>query len=142
MSFGSKKNSTFEPGLRVVQNGCSHHSFHKKINLSCQTSVAADLRLSSFQTDSHACSCFYFVFSILADYMVWDVIRSDIKWLSEPFRKANLKYLNETTGATSVQEHWKTCIEQVEENFYNLIAAAYVNEFHTQFTKPISKVSS
>lgn len=51
--------------------------------------------------NTHNSSSFCFVFRVLANYMVWYIIRQEIKWLSAPFRNAELRYKEKTTGTTS-----------------------------------------
>ncbi|XP_031564967.1 endothelin-converting enzyme 1-like [Actinia tenebrosa] len=76
--------------------------------------------------------------SVLANYMIWYVIRTEVKWLSAPFRNATFKYNQVTVGTTSEQERWKKCVGEVDGSFSDVIAVAYVNEYHTRFTRPIS----
>ncbi|XP_031556633.1 endothelin-converting enzyme 1-like [Actinia tenebrosa] len=71
---------------------------------------------------------------VLANYMVWFVIRTEVNWLSASFRKAQLEYNQATTGTTSDEELSKKCVGQTEKSFGDVIAVAYIKEHYAQLT--------
>lgn len=84
-----------------------------------------------------------FVFRVLANYMVWDVIRSEITWLSAAFRKAtNRKYSQETTETKCEKERWQKCVDSVSKHFdADILPVVYVNDRHTQLARSKNIVS-
>ncbi|XP_031563522.1 endothelin-converting enzyme 1-like isoform X2 [Actinia tenebrosa] len=76
---------------------------------------------------------------ILANYMVWYVIHSELKWLSAPFRNALRKYRLATGDTASEPARWQTCVKSAFYNFDDIISAAYVHDHHAQLARPINK---
>lgn len=73
--------------------------------------------------------------------MVWYIIRQEIKWLSAPFRNAELRYKEKTTGTTSDKDISKKCVDAALESFDNVISAAYVKEHQSKLAGSINMVS-
>ncbi|XP_031556927.1 endothelin-converting enzyme 2-like [Actinia tenebrosa] len=75
---------------------------------------------------------------IMANYMVWYVIQSEIEWLSAPFRNAQKKYVQAEEDIKSEKERWEKCIASASKSFEDVTTAAYVYDNQAKIAKGIS----
>ncbi|XP_031553087.1 endothelin-converting enzyme 1-like [Actinia tenebrosa] len=67
--------------------------------------------------------------SVLANYMVWYVLRSEVKWLS-------VKYYEAMKGIkVPKQIRFHSCVYSSETSFGDLLMVAYINDNHTQLVR-------
>ncbi|XP_031565040.1 endothelin-converting enzyme 1-like, partial [Actinia tenebrosa] len=79
--------------------------------------------------------------SVLANYMVWYVIRKEISGLSKRFKDLWVKYEKETKGTTSEQDRFRKCIDSTFNSFNDVISAAYIQEYHDRLKSQRTMVS-
>jgi len=54
---------------------------------------------------------------IIANYMVWHLIKPILTLLSKPYRLAALELSNEESGVKSVDDSWKNCVSKTDSVF-------------------------
>ena len=67
-------------------------------------------------------------FSLLANEIIWRIVRSLIDCLPKPFREARQTYHSETFGRNSPTPRWKTCNALIDKYFRHAATLLYVNK--------------
>ena len=120
--------SIYEPEVNLFE--------HQSSSSSCPTGPSVRLRhiQSAFETLQHTYnSCF----SLLANEIIWRIIRQFIDCLPREFREARQKYYA-TFGMRSTPR-WKTCNALTNQYFEHATTLLYVNKRVTE--DAVKKVS-
>ncbi|XP_022105066.1 endothelin-converting enzyme 1-like [Acanthaster planci] len=72
---------------------------------------------------------------VLEDYSLLFMTRSYIKYLPEPFREAQKKYINVLTGATKRPTLLDQCLKEVDRTFGDVTGALFVEEKFSEAAK-------
>lgn len=77
----------------------------------------------------------YYHSSVLANYLVWNVIQDEVSFLSKPYRDARTKYKDSVLGSKGQKKRWKTCVSYANELTGDILGAAYVRKHFDQQSK-------
>ncbi|XP_029202896.2 endothelin-converting enzyme 1-like isoform X4 [Acropora millepora] len=69
---------------------------------------------------------------LLSNYMVWQMIRDKISFLSTPFREARAYFNERITGVKDTDPRWRTCTGITNDNMGVPIGSLYVKNFFDQ----------
>eukprot|EP00794_Sanderia_malayensis_P007303 gene7303-8119_t len=72
---------------------------------------------------------------LLSKYMVWQMLRDKISFLSSGFRKARAAFNEKMTGAKDKDPRWRTCTGVTNDNMGVPIGTLYVNNFFQESTR-------
>ncbi|RWS14267.1 membrane metallo-endopeptidase-like 1 isoform X3 [Dinothrombium tinctorium] len=72
---------------------------------------------------------------VLANYLIWRLVRSSIDMMGKKWRKLYLEYSKATTGLEVQPPRWRTCIRIVWSEFGHAISAQYVREYFSKASK-------
>lgn len=69
---------------------------------------------------------------LLSNYVVWQMIRDKISFLSSPFREARAHFNERITGVKDIDPRWRTCTGVTNDNMGVPIGSLYVKKFFDQ----------
>ena len=72
------------------------------------------------------------MYRLLSNYMVWQMIRDKISFLSTPFREARAYFNERITGVKDTDPRWRTCTGITNDNMGVPIGSLYVKNFFDQ----------
>ena len=72
------------------------------------------------------------MFRLLSNYVVWQMIRDKISFLSSPFREARAHFNERITGVKDIDPRWRTCTGVTNDNMGVPIGSLYVKKFFDQ----------
>lgn len=67
-------------------------------------------------------------FSVVANYMMWQVVQSYIGELSDDFKKILLDYKKAKTGTMEEEPQWQQCLRSTSGAFGMPLGLLYINE--------------
>jgi len=71
----------------------------------------------------------------LSKYIVWQLLRDKISFLSKDFRKARAEFNKEMTGVEDTDPRWRTCTSITNDNMGVPIGTLYVQKYFSEATK-------
>ncbi|XP_047126168.1 endothelin-converting enzyme homolog isoform X1 [Hydra vulgaris] len=72
---------------------------------------------------------------LLSRYMMWQMLRDKISFLSDDFRKARAEFNQKMTGVEDTEPRWRKCISMTNENMGIPIGALYIEKYFSESTK-------
>jgi len=72
---------------------------------------------------------------ILSKYIVWQMLRDKISFLSKPFRRARAAFNRQMTGVKDNNPRWQTCTGVTNDNMGVPIGTLYVENYFKEITK-------
>ncbi|XP_065669105.1 endothelin-converting enzyme homolog isoform X2 [Hydra vulgaris] len=72
---------------------------------------------------------------LLSRYMMWQMLRDKISFLSDDFRKARAEFNQKMTGVEDTEPRWRKCIGVTNENMGIPIGALYIEKYFSESTK-------
>ncbi|XP_057314854.1 endothelin-converting enzyme homolog [Hydractinia symbiolongicarpus] len=73
--------------------------------------------------------------SMLSKYIVWQMIRDKISFLTKDFRKARAEFNKKMTGVEDTDPRWRTCTSITNDNMGVPIGTLYVEKYFSDTTK-------
>ena len=92
------------------------------------------LKLNQGERQDHSWSLVYY-FSIIADYLVWNVIPPLMGYLPDKFMDAALILEKVESGITKLDKRWLRCIRKADGAFGFASGALYVQDYFAESSK-------
>jgi len=77
---------------------------------------------------------------LLSKYIVWQMLRDKISFLSQPFRDARAAFNKKMTGVEDTEDRWRWCTSVTNDNMGVPIGTLYVNKYFSDETKNKTQV--
>ena len=93
-------------------------------------------RSTDQQASFFKCSivCF-FLFRVVANYMMWRAVSSTVSYLDEAVRDRQLKYYTALSGRQERESRWKECVDLTSGSLSLSIGSLYVRKFFDEDAK-------
>jgi len=72
---------------------------------------------------------------LLSKYIVWQMLRDKISFLTQEFRSARAKFNKKMTGVEDTDPRWRTCTSITNDNMGVPIGTLYVQQYFSDATK-------
>lgn len=80
--------------------------------------------------------------SVLANYLIWNVIQDEVSFLSKPYRDARTKYKDSVLGSKGQKKRWKTCVSYANELTGDIVGAAFVRKHFEKHSRDMVSTES